>query len=128
MFIHSVKKCRKMIGLIIFVIVRPTTQRGNFELDIEGDEIDDEDDDEGNLGVPASAIRPTGKNKFTSMFCLIRVDQKFCHIFSTFDNRYIYKFKKSWQLYIPSNQLPLTSRHCYILHLSKQWWYSQVGM
>ncbi len=72
----------------IFVIVRPTTQRGNFELDIEGDEIDDEDDDEGNLGVPASAIRPTGKNKFTSMFCLIRVDQKFCHIFSTFD-RYI---------------------------------------
>ena len=43
-------------------ISRPSAIRGNFELDLEGDEIDDEDDEEnGNLGVPSSAIRPTGK-------------------------------------------------------------------
>ncbi|XP_072032341.1 axin interactor, dorsalization-associated protein-like [Amphiura filiformis] len=44
-------------------IPRLSTQRGNFELDIEGDEIDDEDEDDehGNLGVPTSAIRPTGR-------------------------------------------------------------------
>lgn len=45
-------------------IPRLPTQRGNFELDLDGDEIDDEDDDDANdgqIGIPTSAIRPTGR-------------------------------------------------------------------
>ena len=55
-----------LFKLLLFILFwftsRPSAIRGNFELDLEGDEIDDEDDEEnGNLGVPSSAIRPTGK-------------------------------------------------------------------
>ena len=48
---------------MLFVCTRLPAQRGNFELDLDGDEIDDEDDDnanDGQIGLPTSAIRPTG--------------------------------------------------------------------